>query len=100
MVVGVVIVVAVSYHQQYFIDVVAVDKEALYVVRIIVSAQNLPVVIVIIQPCVIGIDKVFLLNPSADGIIGEFGFCLAAFGDFDNAVLVIIFVLVAVPVPC
>jgi len=34
-------------HVQYLVYVVAVDKEALYVVRIIVSAQNLPVVIVI-----------------------------------------------------
>jgi hypothetical protein len=95
-VVGVVIVVAVGFHQQYLINVVAVDKEALYVVRIIVSAQNLPVVIVIIQPCVIGIDKVFLLNPSAEGIVGEFRYIVAVFGDFDDAVLVVIFVLVTV----
>jgi len=94
-VVDVVIVVAVSYHQQYFIDVVAVDKEALYVVRIIVSAQNLPVVIVIIQPCVIGVNKVFLLNPSAEGIIGKFRYIAAIFGDFDDAVFVVIFLLIA-----
>ena len=49
MVVGVVIVVAVSYHQQYFIDVVAVDKFSLQIVGAIVFSQDLPVVVIVIK---------------------------------------------------
>ena len=86
----------IIHHEHYLVYVVAVDKEALYVVRIIVFAQNLPVVIVIIQPCVIGVNKVFLLNPSAECIVGEFRYIAAVFGDFDDAIFVVIFVFVAV----
>jgi ABC-type phosphate/phosphonate transport system permease subunit len=36
------------------------------------------------------------LNHSAEGIVGEFSYTAAVLGDFDDAVLVVIFVFIAV----
>jgi len=43
--------------------------------------------------------RVYLPYPAAEGIVGEFRYIAAVLGDFDDAVLVVIFVFVAVPVP-
>ena len=55
--------------------------------------------IIIVASCVIGVNKVFFLNPSAESIVGEFSYIGAISGDFDDAVLVVIFVFIAVLIP-
>jgi hypothetical protein len=79
-------------HRQYFIYVVAVDKEPLEVVGTIIFTQDLPVVIVIVASGVVRVDEVFFLNSSAKGIVSEFSYIVPVLGNFDNAVLVFIFV--------
>lgn len=41
-----------------------------------------------------------LAYPAAEGIVGEFSYIVAVFGDFDNAVLVVITIGLAILLPC
>jgi len=65
MVVDVIISLAEPNAKQDFIDVIAVDEQPLVAARSVIFTQNLPVVVVVVSPCVIGVNKVFLFNPSA-----------------------------------
>jgi len=49
MVVGVIVVIAISFHQQNFVNIVAIDKQPLEVIRAVIFAQHLPVVVVVVK---------------------------------------------------
>ena len=87
---------------QYFINIVAVGIPVLKHIRIISVAEHLPVVVVIIPAGIIGVNKVFFLNPSTQGIITKFSYIGAVLGYFDYPVLIVVLVpgakgMVAVP---
>jgi len=50
---------------QYFIDVIAVDEQLLVAALTVILTQYLPVVVVVVSPCIIGVNEVFLLSPPA-----------------------------------
>ena len=77
---------------QDFIDIVAVNED--FDACSTCFVQYLPVVVIVIKSCLAcyGVDFSY---PSAEGIVCEFGYIVAVFGDFNDAALIVIFVFVA-----
>ena len=53
---------------------ISVNVGHLEILAAVVLAQDLPVRIIIIPPCLIGIQRVFCLDSFAEGVVGKFGY--------------------------
>jgi len=63
-------------------DIIAID-EILIFSAIIIFNQYLPVGVIVVQGIAVG-DIIGLSDSSAQGIVGELGFCLTLLCDFHN----------------
>ena len=55
----------IGVHYYDLINIIAVSKPHLWLIGAIIFAQYLPFIVVIIPPGVVGVNKVFFLNPPA-----------------------------------
>ena len=100
MIVRVVVFGAVAVdHEQDLVDSIAVGELAPDIVGSVVFGQYPPVLIIVIQGRLAG-NRIYLADAPAQGIIRKFGPVVVAFLDLDDAVLVVILILIIRMVRC